>query len=306
MSVEEDQKKSPEKGASADGSGWGFLVTPLYGQSTRKETDLENGYKSTLSGLIVGADYRFTDSLVLGVTVGHTKDDAKFLNDAGSLKTSSNAFTVYSTWLPSDNIAVDGYLGYGKLSFDSQRYVDLQYLNGTINGFVNGTFVGKQILAGMSVSSQTDVGQFTVSPYINLDYAKTSFNSYNESGSNFSTNLIAMHYGERRVSSLTSSMGGRLNTSHGYNWGALLPSIRLAAVHEYQNRVRMINNELIATPGYGFSVDTDAPDRNYLILGGGVVAVMNSGAHFFLDYEKRTQDRLLSSWAVSLGGLFEF
>jgi len=37
-----------------------------------------------------------------------------------------------------------------------------------------------------------------------------------------------------------------------------------------------------------------------------VAAALDGGAQLFLDYEKRTQDRLLSSWAVSLGALVEF
>ena len=82
--------------------------------------------------------------------------------------------------------------------------------------------------------------------------------------------------------------------------------MRLAAVHEFQNKSQQISNELVVTPGAGFLVQTDSPDRNYLNVGLNMVAALNGGAQLFLDYDKRTQDKLLSSWAVSLGGLFEF
>lgn len=96
-----------------------------------------------------------------------------------------------------------------------------------------------------------------------------------------------------------------MSTSYGYDWGTLFPSARIAAVHEFQNQSKQIRNELVLTPGTGFLVATDAPDRNYLNIGLGVAAALNGGTQMFLDYEKRTQDRLLSSWAISAGVLLE-
>jgi outer membrane autotransporter protein len=97
-----------------------------------------------------------------------------------------------------------------------------------------------------------------------------------------------------------------VSTSYGYDWGTLQPLARLAAVHEFQNNAKQISNELVITPGTGFTVSTDAPDRNYLDLGLGMSAALNGGTQLFIDYDKRAQDKLLSSWAVSLGVLTEF
>lgn len=299
----DEQQEKKDKGASADGGGWGLLVTPQYGRSNRSETDLENGYQSNLSGLVVGLDYRFSDSFVWGVAVGQTKDKANFNGNVGFLNTSNNTATLYGTWLYSENVTVDGYLGKGKLNLDNQR----QFVFGAnVSGMMSGKTTGQQTMAGLSTSYQADLGRFNVSPFFNLDYIKTTINSYNESGSNVDTNLMALHYGDRGVSSLTSSLGGRLSTSYGYSWGTLQPSARLAAVHEYQNNATQSNNELVLTPGTGFLVATDAPDRNYLNLGVGVSAALNGGTQLFLDYDKRAQDRLLSSWAVSAGVLVGF
>jgi uncharacterized protein with beta-barrel porin domain len=292
------QKEKADKGASADGGGWGFLVTPQYSKSNRMETDLENGYQSELAGLVVGLDYRFTDSFVLGGTLGQTKDNTNFFNSAGSLKTSNNTFTLYGTWLPSESVAIDGYLGTGKINFDSQRHV----VFGLISGMDSGRTTGDQLMAGLSASYQKDIGRVNVAPFINLDFIKTSINGYNESG----TTTMEMHYGNRSALSLTSSLGSRVSTSYGHDWGTLVPSARLALVHEFQNRTSQISNELVSTPGTGFLVATDAPDRNYLIAGLGVAAALNGGTQLFLDYEKRTQDRLLSSWAITAGVLVGF
>jgi uncharacterized protein YhjY with autotransporter beta-barrel domain len=300
--AQSEQNEKTDKGASADGGRWGFLVTPQYGNSTRTETDLENGYQAKLKGLVAGLDYRFSDSFVLGATLGQTKDDATFLNSAGSLKTSNNTFNMYGTWIPSENASVDGYLGYGKINFDSDRRVEF----GPISGLTVGSTSGQQIMAGMSTSYQKDIGRLNLSPFINLDYIKTSINSYSEAGNNPGADSIALRYGERSKISFTSSLGARVSSSYGYDWGTLQPSARLATVHEFQNNAKQLNNELVSTPGLSFSVATDAPDRNYLNFGLGLSAALNSGTQLFLDYDKRTQDKLLSSWAISLGVLTEF
>jgi outer membrane autotransporter protein len=157
-------------------------------------------------------------------------------------------------------------------------------------------------MAGLSASSQKDFGRVSLSPFINFDYIKTSIDGYNETG----TTTLEMHYADRSAISSTSSLGVRMNAPYGHDWGTLLPSARLAAVHEFQNGARQISNELVSAPGSGFLVATDAPDRNYLVAGLGVVAALDSGAQLFIDYEKRTQDKLLSSWAISAGALLEF
>ncbi len=291
-----------EKGASADGGKWGLLITPQYGNSNRHNTDLENGYQSRLTGLVVGLDYRFSDSFVLGLAVGQTKDKANFNDSVGYLDSSNNTATMYGTWLFSENVAVDGYLGYGSLKLDNQRLVGI----GTgISGTVSGNTTGRQIMAGLSASYQTDVGRFNLAPSLNLDYIKTAISGYSESGNNYNANLLALHYGDRSVTSLTSSLGGQLSTSYGYDWGTLIPYTRLAAVHEFQNKTRQISNELVITPSNQFLVETDLPDRNYLNVGLGVSAALNGGAQLFLDYDKRSQDKLLGSWAVSFGALIE-
>jgi len=298
----EEQKEKPERGASADSGGWGFLVAPQYGKGDRPETEQENGYQSELAGVVIGLDYRYSDRFVLGGAIGKTSDRATFLNSAGSLKTSNSTFTLYGTWMPSEISAVDGYLGYGKIDFDSQRYVNIVAGSGGISGTTSGSTSGRQLMAGLSASSQKDFGRVSLSPFINFDYIKTSIDGYDETG----TTTLEMHYADRSAISSTSSLGVRMSAPYGHDWGTLLPSARLAAVHEFQNGARQISNELVSAPGSGFLVATDAPDRNYLVAGLGVVAALDSGAQLFIDYEKRTQDKLLSSWAISAGALLEF
>lgn len=294
----DDFNQKPGSKGCATG-GWGLLLSTQLGRSTRTETELENGFQSDLRGVLIGLDYRFSDIFILGAAASQTRDEAAFINNAGSLKTTNNIFTMYATWLPSEKISVDGYLGYGAVNFDSQRKIIFGTL---ISGTASGNTTGRQAMAGLSSAYLAKLGKITVSPFFNLDYIKTDIRGYNESG----TTNLELHYGDRSTISSTASLGARLSQSYPFKWGSLTPSVHGAGVHEFQNNASQISNELVITPGTGFLVETDAPDRDYFLSGLGVVAALNSGTQLFLNYEKRSGDSLLDSWAVSLGLLKEF
>ncbi len=295
----EERKQEAEKGASADGGGWGLLLSPQYGKSKRPETEMENGFQSELKGLVVGLDYRFSDSLVLGAAAGHTKDEANFINEAGFLKTNSNSLNLYGTWVPTESGYIDGYLGAGKSDINNQRRVIFGLLP---PGTASGETSGNQIMAGLSAGYKADFGRINLGPFINLDYIKTTIDGHDESG----TTGLELRYSERSIVSTTSSFGGQGSMAFGYDWGTLLPSIRLSAVHEYKSDSQQIGNQLVIAPTTPFLVATDDPDRNYALIGLGIAAALNDGTQAFVNYEKRSKDKLLNSWAVSIGLLAEF
>ena len=296
--LDDEMGKSKQQGASADGGGWGLLVSPQYGKSSRMDTQLEHGFDSDLKGLNVGLDYQFSDRFITGVMVGYTRDNLTYLNNTGTIKTGNSSLTLYSTWLPTDSVAVDGYLGYGKYSVDSQRHVIFNQINGTTSS--NAT--GQQLMGGLSASYQMDLGQVNVSPFINLDSIRSTSAGYNETGSTG----LELHFRDNKSLSTTTSVGARASTTHGFAWGSLSPSVRVAAVHEFQNNSKVIPVELVSAPSVGINIRTDSPDRNYLNVGAGVTAGLNGGTQLFLNYETRAKDALLKSWAVSAGVLMEF
>lgn len=293
----DDFNQKPGSKGCATG-GWGLLISTQFGRSIRKESELENGFQSDLRGLLLGLDYRYSDKFILGTAASQTHDEAVFIGEAGSLKTINNTLTLYATWLPSEKISVDGYLGYGVVNFDSQRKV---YFGAPL-GIASGNTTGRQNMAGLSTTYQSKLGNVNVAPFLNFDYIKTDIKGYNEAG----TTKLELHYADRSTVSTTTSLGLRLSQAYNFNWGSLTPSLHGAGVHEFQNNSALINNELVTTPGAGILVATDEPDRDYFLSGLGLVAALNSGTQLFLNYERRSGDSLLDSWAVSLGLLKEF
>jgi uncharacterized protein YhjY with autotransporter beta-barrel domain len=294
----DEEKRNSDKGASSDEGRWGVLLAPQYGKSRRVDTALENGYMSTLNGLVFGVDYRFSDALVAGVAIGHVKDDAQFVNDVGYSRSSSNSATVYGTWLASNRLTIDGYLGYGKSLLENQHRLVFGFTSGTVKGETS----ARQILAGLSAGVQADIGTVSFSPFAGFDFIKSDFDSYSETG----VTSLEFRYADRQALSSTGRLGMRAEKAGYFGWGALNVSARVTGVHEFHNESKTIRNELVVAPGVGFSIQTDESDADYVNLGVGVSATLNGGGQLFIDYEKRARDRLLEDWAVSLGGLFEF
>ena len=88
--------------------------------------------------------------------------------------------------------------------------------------------------------------------------------------------------------------------------GFLVPNARVAVVHESKNDSRSIDKSLVITPGNDFVIDTDKPDRDYVLIGVGVTAALNSGTQIFFDYEQNAEHDFLDTWAISIGMLAEF
>ena len=294
-----DDLKQDASNNDCPNGGWGLLFATQFGRSSRPETELENGFQSDLKGILVGIDYRFSDSFILGSAVGATQDEAVFSNSAGSLKTRNNTISLYTTWLPSSKFSIDGYVGYGAANYNSKRLI----IYGTsFTGTTFGNTSSKQTLAGLSAAFLGKFRDTNISPFINIDYLNTDTKGFNETGST----SLELRYRDRTSQSNTASLGIKLSQIYTFKWGKLTPNLNWSGVHEFQSNSTKINNELVITPGAGILVATDEPDRDYFLSGFGVVATLNGGMLLFMNYERRSGDNLLDSWVTSLGLIKEF
>ena len=92
-------------------------------------------------------------------------------------------------------------------------------------------------------------------------------------------------------------------------WGALIPNISVAAYHEDRNDARSFDARLLVMPEVdttSLTLLTDSPDRDYILSTLGVVVAMNSGAQYFLTYEKLSSHDFLEAWSLAAGLLVEF
>jgi autotransporter-like protein len=97
---------------------------------------------------------------------------------------------------------------------------------------------------------------------------------------------LAMAYDEQKIRSTTVLGGLTATLALSREWGVLSPQIRGDYIHELANDERSIVSHFVQdTTSFRLGLRTDDPDRDYFMLGGGVVAVLPGGLSVFLNFQ---------------------
>jgi uncharacterized protein YhjY with autotransporter beta-barrel domain len=301
--LDELMEEEPESGG-----GWGLLLSAQKGETERVSTNDEVGYDSDLDGVVIGGDYRFDNSLVVGVAVGNTTDDASFDGGGGSLETESQSVMGYFTYVLSDNAYIDGYFGVAPLDYSSERDVSVDGEaadNFGFTGIITSEFEGDQTLYGISGGYDWYPSDFSYGVFGALDYSETDIDDYVEEG----TTGLELIFPDQSSESMTLTLGVTGSYTIDMGWGVLVPNVSISAVHEEENDSRSFDARLVVMPAVdtsSYTLETDSPDRDYMISSIGVVIALNSGAQFFATYEQLSSHDFLESSAYTVGFLTEF
>jgi outer membrane autotransporter protein len=299
---DEEAKKRKKKGggASADftAGAFGGFVTAQTSRTKRALTDLENGYKADLNGLLIGLDRRFGNSLVVGASLGRTNTDSTYLGDAGTMSARNTTLMLYATYLPVPGAYLGGYVGGGRGSQDATRRISA----GSISGTAASSTDSRQTMGGLSGGYDLYFGALTVGVNAAMDTVRNRTDETTESG----TTGLEFIYPEQTTSSRTGTLGTRASYRWPFTWGAIVPSVRAAYVHEYRDNARTVSPRLVTGPSVVIPFRTDSPDRDYYVSGAGATLEAGRGLQFFVDYEKRGGHAFIDTWSASIGLIAEF
>jgi outer membrane autotransporter protein len=299
--LDEIQEEEVSSGA------WGFLLSVQSGETERVSTDNESGYDSELDGVVLGIDYRFNDKFVVGIAAGKTSDDARYDNNGGSLKTDSTSRMLYATYVINDNAYVDAYVGRAPLEFSNSRRFGITGFDSEfdISGEIRGDFEGEQSLRGISGGYDWHIGDNSVGVFAALDNSETDVDGYAEQGATG----LEMLYPDQTTKSSLRTIGVNASRVIDLGWAAVIPNISVASVHQSENDSRSFDARLQILPDVDtttLTLESDNPDRNYILTSLGVVLATNGGTQYFLNYEKMSSNDFLETWALSAGVLAEF
>jgi outer membrane autotransporter protein len=299
---DEEAKKKRKRGGGSSGDftvgSFGGFVTGQTSRTKRALTELENGYKADLDGLLIGLDRRFGDTFIVGASLGRSDTDSTYLNDAGKMSARNTTLMLYATYLPMPGAYAGGYLGGGRGSQDATRRIAA----GTIFGTSASTTKSRQTMAGLSGGYDWYAGALTVGLNAATDYVQNRTDESTESG----TTGLEFVYPGQTTTSHTGTLGTRASYRWPFTWGAIVPSIRAAYVHEFRDGARTVSPRLITGPAVTIPFRTDAPDRNYYVGGAGTTIELGRGLQLFVDYEKRAGHAFIDTWAASAGLIAEF
>ncbi|MBA3695460.1 MAG: autotransporter domain-containing protein [Methylotenera sp.] len=230
-----------------------------------------SGNKNTFhsKGISLGLDRSVAKSLLIGAAIGYGYDKNK-IDELGS-KTSSIQKTgsLYLSYQTDSHFRLDSLLGYGELEFDNSRYM---------GSLLIGERSGTTTFGSLRVSKTFLLNKIKIQPYFKTDMSQTKLDAYRESGSN-----LAAAYGETKIDSNSLSTGINLSYLIQLNYGALVPTIKLA--YTKNNQGNMKQNLFYADTGEDFTnLSLTSRPNEYGVLGMGMSYMNKSNTGFNLNY----------------------
>ena len=231
-------------------------------------------------GISIGVDRRVSNKLALGLGLGYARDKSEIGSDGTKTQATGSSLALYGSYQPTPVIYVDGLLGYGVQSFDTDRYVAV------VTDFAHSRRKGAQIFGSLAAGYEHSRNGLLVSPYARLDFATERLKQASETGAG--TN--ALTYFEQTVTMLQSSLGLRIESQHQTDFGWVQPRLRLELKHDFEkNRQAEVayTDQLIGAPSSAprYAMTLNAAKRHSLLMGFGSDFIFRKGMKLGIDYQ---------------------
>lgn len=293
---------APQGGAAGDeeapfrDSALGVFVQSSFTLGDTAENPGQRAADLSTRGVTIGADYRFTDKLVAGLSMSYTNVTSTFAQNAGNMESDYFTGSLYgSFYLPMD-FYID-WLG----SYGGQDYSFTRRFNYTgYAGSASSNSGGQQNEVAFTLGKDFAWEAWSFSPYFRVDYMNLRIDSYTEKGSSGFDMAVKAQYAD----SLLTDLGMQVSRAFSTPWGVLTPAIRAEWEHQSLNDNRLVQMRMIdASAGAGtFNLVTGNPDRDYMNLGGSLTMTLPNGGAGFVRYESRLgqTDITQNTWEVGV------
>ncbi len=269
-------------GLGEDVSRLGFFVNGQVSFGDRPTVAGESGFDFETTGLTAGVDYLVSDRFFFGAAAGYLDTGTDFVGAGGELDAEGISLSLYGSWYLA-HFYVDGVLGYGVQDYDTVRNVDLPRPFAGRDRFVAAARPeGDQLSWSLGAGYDTDRGAWSLGGFGRLSGVEADIDAYAESGAG----VFDLAFASQTARSLLAEVGVEITYAASKSWGVLLPTLRLAALHEFEDDLRLIRARFAQDrTATDFVVPTAAPDRDFFNLAAGVTATLPRGRTLFLLYD---------------------
>ncbi len=256
-------------GAAADdplGGRWGGFFNIGYSWGDVDQTTLQDPYKYGSVSLLAGADYRVSDSLVVGGAISYSDTHSDYELSLGKVKAATTGVAGYGTYYM-DPWYVDGFLAYGYVDYDSTRNIFIDSRNPAIPPIHTSATAkpkGDQWSASISLGRNYAVQTMTVTPTARLGYIFVKNKSFSENEPN---NGLGLSVDSRTLRSLQSALGAKVSTTVSTAAGVFGPYFSAQWLHEFRNDNPSIISKYVSDPfNTIFAIPTATPTRDYAVF----------------------------------------
>lgn len=312
--VAEGDSAGGDSEVGAEFSRWGFFATGTFGRGDRDASESQPGFEFDTQGITAGIDYRYSDSLILGMALGYNSQDSDVNGDLGGLDASGWSVSGYATLFKGDSWYADGVFTWTQNDYDFDRRVRYQ-----INSLAGGTTSVDQVASGstdgdqlgftLSVGRDFAYGAWSVGPYARAEYTSIDFDEYTEEMSDPDApgGGLAMQVDSRELTSTLGVLGGKASYTISTSWGVLMPNLQVEWLHEFEDDPDALVTRFVNDPtGTAILIPADEIDSDFFNIGLGLSGVFASGRSAYLYYEHRAGQSEYSLDSLAIGVRIEF
>jgi outer membrane autotransporter protein len=270
-------------GASTEDPKFAFWGR-AYGRWASTRGDVEaTGYNEDTYGVVIGADFRVSPNVVIGVVTGYGDDKLDFDDgDLGKIKRWTIGGYLSATI---DRFYIDGSLTYASDSYRVHRTIE--YGTTTCLAFncttgASSKYDGDGILGHAEVGYMFDLGNGTsLRPFAGLNYSSVDADPFTETGGGD----LGLSVADGTGKSLQSRLGARLSGEWGSGSTKWIPELRVEWRHEFKDDPAWIAASLNGLPSETFVAIGSKVTQDLGVVGAGVTALISNGVGVFFDYQ---------------------
>lgn len=262
---------------------WSLWIAGAATFGTSDQAADRQGFKFDTDGLTIGADRRFGDTLALGAALGWAKDESRIGDHDTRNQTDAWSVSAYGSYQPVERAFIDAVMGYGRLDFDSRRYV---------------TALGDDIYAYGQRDGEQWFGALTggwdyrrsdglnLSPYGRLEAARSELGAFTETGGG----PYALHFDEQTTTTVIGAAGLRGDYVRETRFGRITPSFRIEFAHDLRGSGAATIRYADWLDGQSYLIDATPYGRNRILFGLGLDVIRGERTRFGVNYEGMAAD----------------
>jgi len=291
--------------ASSDiGEEIGFWMNSSYSFGDTDSTFDQLGYDYDSWSAVMGADYKLTDSLIVGLAFDYSHIDADFDGHRGGTDTNTYTGSLYGSFYVTDNFHLDAVASYGGADYEINRKLFYVITTGATAGTTDTTAEGEtdgdQLSFNFNAGYDYHYKGLSVTPYASVNYLTMQIDSYKENKN--TGDGWAMRFNEQNIQSLTTTVGSQISYAFSVPFGVIVPQLHGAWHHEYKNNSRTAKATLLGDAlAQTIDIDIAGPDRNFFTVGADVSAVLTHGVTTFASYNALVGYNNVDSHTFTLG-----
>lgn len=280
----------------------------LNGQVSTGEIDggqLQQDADISSNQFTVGADYRLSDNLILGVGFGIFQHQTDFSTTDGDSQVDGTNLTLFGSYVHDNSSYMDIVLDAGSNSYDFSRQINLE---GSSRVLANASTDSSSVSLSLGIGRNFNFSGWDLGPYLRASITSASVDGYSErADSNLPGFGSILRVESQSIKSTTFSIGGTAARVISTSRAVLIPQLSLEVEIEAESDKDPLRASFLADPSQQmFTIDGETRDSSYMNLGAGATAIFQAGRSVYAYYETRLAHELITQHWFKVGARIEF